>query len=51
MPVKHIHNLDEFGDVLKSPGLVVVDFTASWCMSDVLNRRCELTNFLSRINV
>ena len=40
MPVKHIHNLDEFNEVLKSPGLVVVDFTASWCKSD--NWTCRL---------
>lgn len=31
MPVKHIHNIDEFNELMKSSGLVVVDFTASWC--------------------
>jgi hypothetical protein len=31
MPVQHIDNMDQFKALLESPGLVVVDFTASWC--------------------
>ena len=39
MAIKHIEDLDEFKKMLaEAKGLVVVDFTASWCKSEIVLR-------------